>query len=966
MEGQKPAERLRCVVERITFQSEGYSVLKCRAKGYSDLVTIVGMMPDAHVGSVLTLGGWWKIDAKYGRQFQVLTFEETLPATVYGMEKYLGSGLIKGIGPKYARLIVRQFGENTLEVIETDPDRLLEVPGIGNKRVESIRKSWLEQKEIKNIMLFLQGHDVSTAHATRIYKQYGADSIQTVRENPYRLADDIWGIGFKTADTIAAKLGFEKDSPVRLRSGILYTLNRLAEEGHCYALREQLLETGSKLLEVDPETLSAALSGMDRGEDVMLSAIPDSEDIAIYLPPFYFAELGVRNRLLKIAKAPAEKPIQEQMPISGEIEYDEVQLRAIQTARESKVMVLTGGPGTGKSTTTLGIIRALAGLKILLAAPTGRAAKRLSEVTGMEAKTIHRLLEFKPPEGYKRKEDYPLEGDALIVDECSMVDVLLMNSLLKAVPEGMRLILVGDVDQLPSVGAGNVLRDVIDSGVFPVVRLTKIFRQAASSRIITNAHRINQGMFPELAPGKETDFYFKTMEDPEKAAALIVDLVAKRMPGFYHVSPQTVQVLTPMQRGQVGAANLNQLLQAAVNPAKADHSGNMPPELRRGGFTFRAGDKVMQIRNNYDKEVFNGDIGQVESVNAEEKTLVIRFDDRAVDYDVSELDEVVLAYATTVHKAQGAEFPIVVMPVMMTHYTMLQRNLLYTGVTRAKKVLVLVGERKAVSCCVNRVTADRRNTLLSERLSGKTDGLPEPRLPGTGSGLNASTGQEAPGFQSPAGETGNLTGTKAERTAGGKGNMPSGREQRVFSAAPTLAFSKERYICFDVETPNWRNNRISAIGVSVVEGGRITRNFFSYVNPEQPFDSFNTDLTGISAVTVAEAPTFDRLWPLLEPLMSSGVLVAHNAPFDLGVLKKCLRDYQIPWKNSVPYACTVQIGRSALPGRGHKLNEMCAYYRIELDHHQADSDSRACAEILIRYLLQEVKMSDWIRQWRME
>ena len=491
-------DRLRCVVERITYQSDGYSVLKCAAKGHTDLVAVVGMMPDTHVGSVLTLGGHWKIDSKYGRQFEVVTFEETLPATVYGIEKYLGSGLIKGIGPKFAKLIVNQFGKDTLEVIETDPDQLISVPNIGRKRVESIKRGWAEQKEIKNIMRFLQGKDVSTAHATRIYKQYGAESIKVVEENPYRLADDIWGIGFKTADTIAAKLGIEKDRFIRLRSGLLYTLNKLAEDGHCYGTRAQLLETGAKLLDVDESLLSMTLDEMVRVKDVIVTPIPrdapnsteaidttpsesddisgDGEERAIYLPPFFYSEVGVENRLRRIYAAPAAKVAAEQMRV-GDIEYDPIQLEAINTAVRSKIMVLTGGPGTGKSTTTMGIIRAFQGQRILLAAPTGRAAKRLSEVTGMEAKTIHRLLEFKPPEGYKKREDNPLEGDVLIVDEASMIDVVLMYSLLKAVPDTMRLILVGDVDQLPSVGAGNVLRDIIDSNAFPVIRLTRIFRK---------------------------------------------------------------------------------------------------------------------------------------------------------------------------------------------------------------------------------------------------------------------------------------------------------------------------------------------------------------------------------------------------------------------------------------------------------------------------------------------------------
>ena len=703
-------DRLRCVIERITYQNEqnGYSVIKCKAKGYSDLVTVVGAMPEVHVGAVLSLTGEWKMDAKYGRQFSITTFEETLPATVYGIEKYLGSGLVKGIGPKFAGRIVKEFGAETLNVIEDSPDDLIRVPGIGRVRVERIKKSWIEQKEIKNIMLFLQSHNVSTTHATKIWKTYGNESIKVVQENPYRLADDIWGIGFKTADTIAEKMGFDKEKFARLRSGLLYTLNKLSEEGHCYGTREQLIKTGTELLDVDESLLSMTLDEMIRTEDVKVE-----DETAIYLPPFYYSEIGTARRLREIYVAPRTISVELEgleQRISTGLSYDPVQLEAIKTAAQSKILVLTGGPGTGKTTTTLGIIKAFqtAGASILLAAPTGRAAKRLSEATGLEAKTIHRLLEVKPPEGYQRNEENRLEGDVLIVDECSMIDIMLMYALLRAMPDTMTLILVGDVDQLPSVGAGNVLRDVIESGVFPVVRLTKIFRQAASSRIITNAHRINRGLMPDISNGKNTDFFFIEIEEPELAAQEIVTLVKDRLPRAYKT--RDIQVLTPMQRGVVGAANLNQVLQQAVNP---DSHG-----IRRGGVEYRLHDKVMQIRNNYDKEVFNGDIGTVISVNLEDRELVIRFDDREVAYDSTELDEVVLAYATTIHKSQGSEYPIVVMPVLMTHFVMLQRNLIYTGVTRAKKILVIVGTKKALAMAVRNVTVDKRNTLLAERLHG--------------------------------------------------------------------------------------------------------------------------------------------------------------------------------------------------------------------------------------------------------
>ena len=712
-------DRLRCVVERVTYQNEtnGYSVIKCRAKGYADLITVVGSMPEVHVGSVLTLSGEWTVNPKFGRQFTVSGFEETLPATVYGIEKYLGSGLVKGIGPKFAARIVRAFGAETLNVIEEDPDALLRVPGIGKLRVERIKKSWDEQKEIKNIMLFLQGHDVSTTHATKIYKTYGSDSIRVVKENPYRLADDIWGIGFRTADTIAEKLGVEKETAVRLRSGLLYTLNRLSDEGHCYARRDQLLKTGAELLAVQESVLPAVLDEMVRQDDVKTELI-DGEDsapgeTAVYLPPFWFAETGTAKRLKQIFSSPASvkvKPqgLEERIRRVTGLDYDPVQMDAIRCAAGSKILILTGGPGTGKTTTTLGILTAFrqAGAKILLAAPTGRAAKRLSETTGMEARTIHRLLEFKPPEGCQKNEQNPLEGDVLILDECSMIDIMLMYSLLKAVPDSMTLIFVGDVDQLPSVGAGNVLRDLIDAGVFPVVRLTKIFRQAAASRIITNAHRINRGRMPDLSNGKQSDFFFLEEEDPETAAQEIVRLVKERLPRAY--GTRDIQVLTPMQRGAVGAANLNQVLQAALN---ADAAG-----LRRGGTDYRLHDKVMQIRNNYDKEVFNGDIGTVCRVNTEDRELTVSFDGREVLYDVTELDELVLAYAATVHKSQGSEYPIVVMPVLMTHYVMLQRNLVYTGVTRAKKLMVMIGSTKALALAVRNVTVTRRNTMLKERL----------------------------------------------------------------------------------------------------------------------------------------------------------------------------------------------------------------------------------------------------------
>jgi len=716
---EHPATLLRCVVERITYQNpeNGYSVLKVKVKGYNDLVTLVGNLLEVPVGSVLLCRGEWKVDKCYGSQFVAATWEETMPATVYGIEKYLGSGLVKGIGPRFARAIVQRFGTETIDIIETEIERLYEVPNIGRKRVAKIRESWEKQKDIKNVMLFLQGYGVSTAYAAKIYREYGKESIDKVRENPYRLADDIWGIGFKTADGIAAKMGYEKEDPRRCRSGILYTLGQLSDEGHVYAGEEQLVKTAGQLLEAGETAIRDTLAGMLQAEDLIL------DKDAIYLPPFYHAECGTSRRLRDLAESTGRSLFDglfDPSSLTAEtgIEYDEVQLAAIRQAVTSKVMVLTGGPGTGKTTTTQGIIAALkkAGLRVLLAAPTGRAAKRMSEATGMEAKTIHRLLEYNPQDGYKRNDENPLEGDALIVDECSMIDILLMNNLLKAVPVGMRLVFVGDIDQLPSVGAGNVLRDIIDSQRIPVVRLVRIFRQAQKSRIVMNAHTINQGRFPDTSNGRDTDFFFMREDDPERAAETIVRLVKERLPRAYRESPDRIQVLTPMQRGVVGAANLNLLLQQALNP-----SG---PSLNRGGYTYRQGDRVMQQRNNYDKDVFNGDLGYIREVDTEERTLKVDFDGKWAEYDVTELDELTLAYATTIHKAQGSEYPIVVMPVLMTHFVMLQRNLIYTGITRAKKICVLIGAMKALAYAVRDMSVLKRNTSLRERLNPSltTDG----------------------------------------------------------------------------------------------------------------------------------------------------------------------------------------------------------------------------------------------------
>jgi len=708
--------RLRCVVEHITYQNEknGWSVMKVKVKGYDNLVTLTGSLLDVPVGSVLLVDGDWRVDPKYGQQFVAQSWGEVMPATLYGIEKYLGSGLVKGIGPAYAKAIVSRFGLETIDVIENDIERLLEVPRLGKKRMEKIRDSWEKQKDIKEVMVFLQGYGVSTAFAAKIYRKYEKESIAKVKENPYQLADDIWGIGFNTADSIASKMGYEKNDPRRCRSGILYALNELAEDGHVYAEPNQLVEAATKLLDAEEAPVRQALATMIETKDVI------ADNDVIYLPPFYHAENGSAKRLQSLLADTslfnsdiAAEPEAEYGVKSGGIVYDEVQQAAIQKALDSKVMVLTGGPGTGKTTTTQGIIAAFKArhMSILLAAPTGRAAKRMTEATGMEAKTIHRLLEYNPMDGYKRNNENPLEGDALIVDECSMIDILLFYNLMKAIPSNMRLILVGDIDQLPSVGAGNVLRDIIDSQQISVVRLTRIFRQAQSSRIVMNAHAINAGHFPNIKNGLDTDFFFINQEDADEMVKLIIGLVRERLPKKYGYPPKEIQVLTPMQRGTVGAGNLNIELQNALNPTGLS--------LTRGGYTFRQGDKVMQIRNNYDKNVFNGDIGYITAVDTNERTLTVTFDSRLVEYDITELDEIVLAYAVTIHKSQGSEFPVVVMPVTMKHFVMLQRNLIYTGITRAKKICVLVGTTKALAYAIKQNTVSKRNTKLKERLNNK-------------------------------------------------------------------------------------------------------------------------------------------------------------------------------------------------------------------------------------------------------
>lgn len=709
-------EYMTGVVERITFVNEenGYSVIRLKVKGERDLVTAVGILGGINAGSHLKLNGFFKHDPKYGRQFEVSTFEEIMPATEAAIEKYLGSGLIKGIGPVYARKIVKTFRLDTLNIIEESPERLLEIPGIGNKRMEMIKRAWIEQKEIKNLMIFLQGLGVSTNFAIKIFKAYGNEGITIIKENPYRLADDIWGIGFITADKIASSLGFGKDSPERARAGIIYILNDKASDGHCFLYRDQLIEASVKLLEAEEELIETVISFMV-GEKSIIIEIIDNREI-IYLPPFYFSEVAAAKKINRLngnrgnyQQKDLERLIDNIEEEHG-IKYDEIQREAVFNAIGAGFMVLTGGPGTGKTTTTLAIIEVFkkTGAKIMLAAPTGRAAKRMAETCRMEAKTIHRLLEYKPPEGYSKNENNKLETDVLIIDESSMIDIILMHNLLKAIKDNTTVILVGDVDQLPSVGPGNVLKDIIESEKVTVVRLKRIFRQAAGSMIITNAHRINKGIFP-IMKGERRDFFFMKEDDPDKIPDIIKDLCERRLPRHYKVDPvRDIQVLSPMQRGQTGTFNLNRELQETLNKSTKT--------VKYGGNFFKVNDKVMQIRNNYEKNVFNGDIGFITSIDDELKEVTVNYESEYVNYDFNELDELVLAYVTTIHKSQGSEYSIVVCPLTTQHYMMLQRNLLYTLVTRAKMIFVGVGSMRALKIAVDNNKTARRNTLLSKRI----------------------------------------------------------------------------------------------------------------------------------------------------------------------------------------------------------------------------------------------------------
>jgi exodeoxyribonuclease V alpha subunit len=708
------------LVERVTFHNpeNGFCVLRIKARGHRDLVTTVGHAAMISAGEWITASGTWLNDRTHGLQFKARFLKTSAPSSIDGIEKYLGSGMIRGIGPVYAKRLVKMFGKDVFDIIEATPERLREVEGIGPKRADKITAGWADQKVIREIMVFLHEHGMGTARAVRIFKTYGTDAVQVMSENPYRLAKDIRGIGFRTADLIAEKLGIEKTAMIRVRAGIGFALTEAMSDGHCGLPRDPLVGLAQKLLEVPSDLIETALQMELKEGTVTADTVGDTD--CVFLTGLYSAERGIAQNLARIRSGPLPWPgidadralpwIEQKTGLTLAVS----QAEAIRLALESKVLVITGGPGVGKTTIVNSILRILAAksVRLLLCAPTGLAAKRMTEATGREAKTIHRLLEFDPRAyGFKRDEENPLECDLLVIDESSMVDVTLMLSLLKAIPSSAGLLIVGDIDQLPSVGPGQVLADIISAGAVPVVRLTEVFRQAAQSRIITSAHLINEGRIPDLSPPDgETDFYFVSAAEPEQAVGRIVELVRHRIPRRFGLDPiKDIQVLCPMNRGGVGARSLNIELQAALNPAGGR-------KVERFGWTFAPGDKVMQIENDYDKEVYNGDIGMIEDVDLDEGEVAVDFDGRTVTFVFGELDTLVPAYAATIHKSQGSEYPAVVIPVMTQHYAMLQRNLIYTGITRGKKLVVLVGQRKAVAIAVKNVSGRRRWSKLDEWL----------------------------------------------------------------------------------------------------------------------------------------------------------------------------------------------------------------------------------------------------------
>jgi exodeoxyribonuclease V alpha subunit len=725
-------EELQGVVERLTFHSEesGYTIARLKAPRERDLITIVGNFANIQAGQTLLMSGFWREHPKFGRQFQVKTYRETKPATLTGIEKYLGSGLIKGVGPVTAKRIVAHFGLETLDIIEHQIDRLTEVPGIAQKRVKMIQTTWETQKAIKEVMLFLQGHGVSTTYAVKIYKQYGDESITIVTQNPYRLATDIYGIGFVTADAIARNLGIEPHSEFRYRSGIVHVLGEASEDGHCFLPQLELIERSVQRLTLkdhqpQPDQIESCLQSMIRDGELIgekRSELYEGQNL-YYAPSFFQAEVRLSQRLRQLLLTPVEVDLErvrrwiERFVETAGLPLSAQQRQAVEMAASQRILILTGGPGTGKTFTTRTIValwKAM-GKEIALASPTGRAAQRLGEMTGQEAKTVHRLLEFDPKTmKFKRDIENPIPANAVVVDESSMMDLFLGHSMIKAIALEAQLLLVGDIDQLPSVGPGNVLGDLIASGSIPVVKLTEVFRQAAASQIVSNAHRINQGQFPYLervSDQPQSDCLWLTAEEPEHGVQAIRDLIESLIPSLGFNPAQDVQVLCPMTRGAIGTRNLNQVLQELVNPPHPSKA-----ELGRGGSVLRVGDRVIQRVNDYNREVFNGDLGVIEGIDLEEQETTVRYDQRSVTYDLADVNEIALAWAVTIHKSQGSEYPVVILPMFMQHYMMLSRNLLYTGLTRARKLAILVGSQKAIGLAVRQVRDRERYTLLDQRL----------------------------------------------------------------------------------------------------------------------------------------------------------------------------------------------------------------------------------------------------------
>jgi exodeoxyribonuclease V alpha subunit len=717
-------------ITHITYTNDenGYTIAKVKVRGRKNPVTVVGALLAPTVGEVLDMQGEWVSHPKYGRQFKVSSSHSKVPVTVEGIEKYLGSGLVKGLGPVMAGRIVKKFGLRALDVIDKDTKKLATVDGIGPQRISLIKEAWKDQKEIRGVMLFLHSHGVSSSYGVKIFKKYGQRSIAVVKKNPYRLADDIFGIGFATADKIAANLGFAKDAPARISAGILYVLEQLAGDGHVYYPYAELVEKCEAILEVGTGAVADGLGSLIGAGTLVAEDLNDSIDDfqanykAVYLRKYHHYETGVAKRVRRLAAAPKAVQVAEPKEAINWAQHQlairlaPAQLTALKKALKDKILVITGGPGTGKTTIINGILRIFKRMKVsvMLAAPTGRAAKRMSEACHHPAKTIHRMLEFNLVKGgFQKNEKKPLKCDLLVVDEASMIDTALMYHLMQAVPDSVTLILVGDVNQLPSVGAGNVLKDIIAAKTIAVVTLTEIFRQAQQSRIIVNAHKIHNGVIPSFKPPLNDhlrdDFYFINQEDPQRVLEIILKLVQKRIPARFGFDPvDEIQVLTPMHKGVVGTANLNQQLQEALNPGIGG--------VVRGDRLFRIKDKVMQIKNNYDKNVFNGDIGRIKQIDTENQEVFVLFDNRQVSYDFSELDELVLAYAVSVHKSQGSEYPAVVIPILTQHFLLLQRNLIYTAVTRGRALVVIVGTPKALAIGVKNDKPHKRFTRLSHRL----------------------------------------------------------------------------------------------------------------------------------------------------------------------------------------------------------------------------------------------------------